>query len=126
MVVAALGFTSVNKTLISNQSGSFLTLIIPYRNEENRIQNLLFSLENQKDTSSISKIIFVDDHSTDSSRAQVNNWITKQDLNCESHFLDQYHGKKRAIDLGVQKTLELNISSLFGFVKPITSKRISI
>ena len=105
MVVAALGFTSVNKTLISNQSDSFLTLIIPYRNEENRIQNLLFSLENQKDTSSISKIIFVDDHSTDSSRAQVNNWITKQDLNCESHFLDQYHGKKRAIDLGVQNSL---------------------
>ena len=83
---------------------SSITLIIPYRNEEYRIHNLLTSLESQKDISAVSKIIFVDDHSTDSSRKKINNWISKQDVKCESLFLVEYLGKKRAIDLGVQNS----------------------
>tara|TARA_B110000285_G_C15138793_1_gene629218 strand:+ start:2372 stop:3466 length:1095 start_codon:yes stop_codon:yes gene_type:complete len=104
MLVAISGFTRTIKPSKSCGSDSFITLIIPYRNEENRIQNLLISLESQKDISSVSKIIFVDDHSTDSSRKYINNWISKQSLSCESLFLNQNYGKKRAIDLGVQKS----------------------
>ena len=104
MFISIIGFLRTNKPSKSEESDAFITLIIPYRNEEYRIQNLLTSLEIQKDISSVSKIIFVDDHSTDSARKHINNWISKQDLNCESLFLDKYHGKKRAIDLGVQNS----------------------
>ena len=104
MVISIIGFLRTNKPSKSEESDSFITLIISYRNEEYRIQNLLTSLEIQKDISSVCKIIFVDDHSTDSTRKYINNWISKQDLNCESLFLDKYHGKKRAIDLGVQNS----------------------
>ena len=104
MFMSIIGFLRTTKPLKSDESDAFITLIIPYRNEEYRIQNLLTSLEIQKDISSVSKIIFVDDHSTDSTRKNINNWISKQDLNCESLFLDKYHGKKRAIDLGVQNS----------------------
>ena len=65
---------------------SFITLIIPYRNEEYRIHNLLTSLESQKDISAVSKIIFVDDHSTDLTREKINNWISKQEIKCEYFF----------------------------------------
>lgn len=104
MLVAISGFTKTIKSSKSYVLDSFITLIIPYRNEENRIQNLLISLESQKDISPVSKIIFVDDHSTDSSRKHINNWISKQPLKCKSLFLNQNHGKKRAIDLGVQNS----------------------
>ena len=102
--ISIIGFLRTNKLSKSEELDALLTLIIPYRNEEYRIQNLLTSLESQKDISPVSKIIFVDDHSTDLTRKHINNWILKQDLNCESLFLDKYHGKKRAIDLGVQNS----------------------
>ena len=104
MFISIIGFLRKNKLSKSEESVPFITLIIPYRNEEYRIQNLLTSLESQKDISSVSKIIFVDDHSTDSTRKNINNWSSKQDFNCESLFLDKHHGKKRAIDLGVQNS----------------------
>ena len=89
--ISIIGFLRTNKPLKSEESDAFITLIIPYINEEYRIQNLLTSLESQKDISSVSKIIFVDDHSIDSTRKNINNWISKQDFNCESLFLDKFH-----------------------------------
>ena len=102
--ISIIGFLKTDKSSGIIELNSFITLIIPYRNEEYRIHNLLTSLESQKDISTVSKIIFVDDHSTDLTREKINNWISKQDIKCESLFLDEYHGKKRAIDLGVQKS----------------------
>ena len=102
--ISIIGFLKTDKSSEIVELNSFITLIIPYRNEEYRIHNLLTSLESQKDISAVSKIIFVDDHSTDLTREKINNWISKQDIKCESLFLDKYHGKKRAIDLGVQKS----------------------
>ena len=102
--ISIIGFLKTDKSSEIIELNSFITLIIPYRNEEYRIHNLLTSLESQKDISAVSKIIFVDDHSTDLTREKINNWISKQDVKCESLFLDEYHGKKRAIDLGVQKS----------------------
>jgi hypothetical protein len=102
--ISIIGFLKTNKSSEIIELDSSITLIIPYRNEEYRIHNLLTSLESQKDISAVSKIIFVDDHSTDSSRKKINNWISKQDVKCESLFLVEYLGKKRAIDLGVQNS----------------------
>ncbi len=59
MFISIIGFLRTTKALKSEDSDAFITLIIPYRNEEYRIQKLLTSLEIQKDISSVSKIIFV-------------------------------------------------------------------
>ena len=58
MFISIIGFLRTTKPLKSDESDAFITLIIPYRNEEYRIQNLLSSLESQKDISAVSKIIF--------------------------------------------------------------------
>ena len=58
MFISIIGFLRITKHLNSEESDAFITLIIPYRNEEYRIQNLLTSLEIQKDISAVSKIIF--------------------------------------------------------------------
>ena len=80
-----------------------LSLIIPIRNEENRVFKLLKSIDNQTDLSLISKIIFVDDHSTDES----NDFIKmdfKKTFNCELKKLQSYFIKKRAIDLAIHSS----------------------
>ena len=102
------GFVKKNdprdKDFLKVNKSAFLTLIVPYRNEERRIQELLSSLEKQNDISCISKIIFINDHSSDSSKEIIDNWLFKQAYASKSLSLDEFSGKKRAIDLGLKYT----------------------
>ena len=49
--ISIIGFLKTDKSSGIIELNSFITLIIPYRNEEYRIHNLLTSLESQKDIS---------------------------------------------------------------------------
>jgi cellulose synthase/poly-beta-1,6-N-acetylglucosamine synthase-like glycosyltransferase len=78
-----------------------LTLVIPYRNEINRIFPLLDSLKNQVKLPHT--IIFVDDHSDDKTADFID--LSLRNLSCEVHFLslpNLLKGKKQAILLGVK------------------------
>ena len=63
IISSIFGFVKINgprdKDFLEVNKSAFLTLIVPYRNEEKRIQELLSSLEKQNDISCISKIIFI-------------------------------------------------------------------
>ena len=74
-----------------------ITVIIPFRNEENRIAPLVESLRKSKDFPF--EIIFVDDHSEDETQL-----LLKQDLNESITLisLENEVGKKRAIEKGVK------------------------
>ena len=93
---------SINYVNLSKEK--LLTLIIPFRNEESRINNLLISIENQESLNCIKKFIFVDDHSSDSSVELVRNWNLKNNLNCQILSLKNDFGKKKSIDFGVKNS----------------------
>ena len=108
ILIALFGFSLINLQITLNHPSKnldpSLSLIIPFRNEENRVFKLLKSIDNQTDLSLISKIIFVDDHSTDESSDFIKKWISKKPFNCELKKLQSYFGKKRAIDLAIHSS----------------------
>ena len=96
ILTSIFGFLKKNdsrdKDFLKVYKSAFLTLIVPYRNEERRIQELLSSLEKQNDISCISKIIFINDHSSDSSKEIIDNWLFKQAYASKSLSLDEFSG----------------------------------
>ena len=82
----------------------FLTIIIPFRNEENRINNLLSSIENQENLNVINQFIFVDDHSSDCTVEIIKNWTLNKNFKCQILSLKSDFGKKKAIDYGVKSS----------------------
>ena len=82
----------------------FLTIIIPFRNEENRINNLLSSIENQENLDCIEQFIFVDDHSSDCAVEIIRNWTLNKKFKCQILSLKSNFGKKRAIDFGIKSS----------------------
>ncbi|MAE14423.1 MAG: hypothetical protein CL821_02390 [Crocinitomicaceae bacterium] len=82
----------------------FLTIIIPFRNEENRINNLLSSIEKQENLNVINQFIFVDDHSSDCTVEIIKNWTLNKNFKCQILSLKSDFGKKKAIDFGVKSS----------------------
>jgi len=55
--------------------GSDFSIVIAFRNEEERIDNLLFSLENSDlEQVNLNEVIFVDDHSSDGTVEKIKRW----------------------------------------------------
>lgn len=75
-----------------------ISIIVPFHNEELRIQKLLKSLNNQSVFSERLELIFVDDHSTDKSIDVIN-----QHLKIPYRIIasESGKGKKQAIHMGV-------------------------
>ena len=86
------------------------TVLIPLRNEENRIRNLIqsFNESSLRDNQSI-EIIFIDDHSSD-----LTTQIIQQELSLPHRILklDKRKGKKWAIDMGVESSANNKILTL--------------
>ncbi len=89
-----------NHIPISGISLEDLTVIIPFRNEEERLGPLLDSLKTQ--TKYPSKILFVNDHSEDDSCSIIKQSSIPQ---LEIYNLPEtLQGKKSAIDFGIKKS----------------------
>ena len=81
-----------------------VTVIIPFRNEEDRIPNLVGDLLRQSYSDDQFEVIFVNDHSQDGSKALLNSLISTK-----SHFIcldmpQERSGKKEALYFAVQHT----------------------
>ncbi len=75
-----------------------LTVVIPFRNEENRLKGLLSSIQNSE--SHPISYIFVDDHSLDQSQSLIHKYL--QGLKFEIVKLPKgTFGKKRALEKGI-------------------------
>lgn len=105
-LILGIGFSLQQKKEKSYRIGkhincSDITLIVPFRNEEKRIEGLIQSLLAAKKTPS--KVIFIDDHSTDS---------TVQVINAKLHPIpfqiidlpNDIEGKKQAIRFGINQS----------------------
>lgn len=79
-----------------------LTIVVPFRNEENNLSHLLKSINNIK-TSLNLNYVFVNDHSEDNGPEIIKKWIKEKE---ESAILInlpiEYKGKKEALNYAIQ------------------------
>ena len=81
-----------------------ITVVIPFRNEEGNLENIVNDLVNQSYSSAFYEVIFVDDHSTDRSNEMV---APKIAIRANFRLISLpigVNGKKKAITLGVEKS----------------------
>ncbi|HKZ66530.1 MAG TPA: glycosyltransferase [Chitinophagaceae bacterium] len=91
---------SIPDFIPSNQTPStFISIIIPARNEEENIGDLLKALQGQTYPRHLFEIIVVDDHSTDKTTAIVTHYSGVKLLQLKSDVINSY--KKKAIETGI-------------------------
>ena len=98
----AMGKTIPVAPLHSKQT---LTVIIPFRNEENNLVQIIEDLSHQKPEVRNFEVLFIDDHSTDRSTAIVNEAIRRFSQFKLMSLPKGIEGKKQAIALGVEKSM---------------------
>jgi poly-beta-1,6-N-acetyl-D-glucosamine synthase len=113
----------------NSSNDKLLTIIVPFRNEEIRINTLLSSFENQYNYKCIDQIIFVDDHSSDKSFEIIKNWTFNKNFNFKILSLSSDFGKKKAIDLGINNsnseyimTIDADVSFNYLFFSELKDK----
>ena len=90
----------INEISLSKKSSSLISILVPFRNESNALPRLIESL-NQLDINNISvEVIFINDHSSDSSC----DLLSLCKLPFSVYHLDEKKGKKSAIELGWVKS----------------------
>ena len=82
------------------QSQIKISVIIPARNEEKNIGNLLVALQNQTYSSSLFETIVVDDHSSDATAAIVQQFNFAKCIQLKDENINSY--KKKAIEKGIE------------------------
>lgn len=90
-----------NKGVFVNHSDTFISVVIPFRNEEKNLDVLLTGIKSISEKSNNFEVIFVDDHSDDSSRAIIQKYMDANG-NVSLYCNDEHnHGKKKAIHKGI-------------------------
>lgn len=74
------GIRIVKNDLDDNKNEEFISIIVPFRNEENNLLKNLVSLESQSIPKSHYEIIYVDDNSDDNSYELLRNSITSKNV----------------------------------------------
>lgn len=77
-----------------------ISVIVPFRNEEENISRLLTSLENQTYPPDKYEVILVNDHSDDGTVEKIHSYQSNLDVRLV-HLSESETGKKKAITLGV-------------------------
>ena len=112
IALACIGFIKGTKSQ-NAKIGLDFSIVIAFRNEEERIDHLLFSLEKSDlEKVNLDEVIFVNDHSTDSTVDKINNWNNHNKFKVRIESLNHHFGKKRAIHLGIEKALSTYVLTL--------------
>lgn len=85
---------------IPREPETTFSVIVPFRNEEHRISNLIESINLLNYPTHLFEIVFVDDHSNDNTSLLIKKNLTKSFKIIET--LPTTHGKKAAIKWGAQ------------------------
>ncbi len=86
-----------------NKEPVFISVIIPARNEEENIERLLISLNNQSYLKQNFEIILIDDHSTDNTANIISRFVNDRIhlIQLKEDELNSY--KKKALEKGIEK-----------------------
>lgn len=100
-----IGLTKLGYYKTQSQIDEYISIIIPFRNESNKILQNLKSIETQNYPTDKFEVIYINDFSTDDSLEKLKNGITKENVfvhsMAESKF-EKAH-KKQAIEFGITK-----------------------
>jgi cellulose synthase/poly-beta-1,6-N-acetylglucosamine synthase-like glycosyltransferase len=88
-----------------NEATSFISVIVPARNEASAIAQLLSSLQNQSYPKNCFEIIVVDDFSTDETAAIVKGFDLQNLKLIEPNVDSNISSKKKAIEAGIQQAI---------------------
>jgi glycosyltransferase involved in cell wall biosynthesis len=83
------------------ETNTKFSILIPFRNEENNLPNILSDLEAQRYPSSSFELILIDDESTDNSNLIVEKLIANNTIRCS--IINSKGGKKKAVQAGLNK-----------------------
>lgn len=102
-----IGWASIQqKKHIENYQNTFVSIIVPARNEEDNISNLIHSIQNQTYPKSCFELIIIDDCSTDKTAEIVKKYSDSNiKLIALSDYLDEKNinaYKKKAIEIGIK------------------------
>ena len=100
------GLKIVKNDLDSNSLNEFVSVIIPFRNEENILQRNLASVESQSFPKDRYEIIYVDDNSDDNSVKVIEDNISSNNvriIKSENNFNDRAH-KKLALKMAIENS----------------------
>ncbi len=104
MVWVIVGFNKIkgkNSIVGKEDKPSKISVIIPFRNEEDNIFKCLASLHQQNFDRSSYEVILVNDHSTDKSVQIVESFIASTDINIRLTALTDTETKKAALKHGI-------------------------
>ena len=104
-----IGWISIQqKKYTENHQNTFVSIIVPARNEEANISNLIHSIQNQTYPKSCFELIIIDDCSTDRTAEIVNKYVDSNiKLIALSDYLDDKNinaYKKKAIEIGIKSS----------------------
>ena len=95
------------------KAGSDFSIVIAFRNEEERIDDLLISLEKSDlEQVNLDEVIFVNDHSLDRSVEKIKKWSNHNKFKVRIAHLNHDFGKKKAIHLGINQVLSTYVLTL--------------
>ncbi len=101
-----IGITSLGYYNTQIQDNEFISIIIPFRNEEDKILDNLKSVENQNYPNDKYEVIYIDDFSDDDSFQKLRNNISAENISVysmQASNLEMAH-KKQAIEFGISKS----------------------
>ena len=104
MIWVIVGFHKIKgkqRVSISSEDPSKISVIIPFRNEEEHLLICLSSLKQQNFDTSSFEIILVNDHSTDKSVQIVKSFIKYTDISIRLTSLTNTTTKKEALKHGI-------------------------
>ena len=104
MVWVIVGFNKIkgkNRIVGKEDKSSKISVIIPFRNEEENLFKCLASLQKQNFDRSSYEVILVNDHSTDKSVQIVESFIASTDINIRLTALTNTETKKAALKHGI-------------------------
>ena len=104
MVWVIVGFNKIkgkDRTVAKEYKPSKISVIIPFRDEEDNLFKCLASLQKQNFDRSSYEVILVNDHSTDKSVQIVESFIASTDINIRLTALTNTETKKAALKHGI-------------------------
>ena len=128
MMVGFCCSLSLNKIKKDGLNPNLISIIISVRNEYNRLDPLLKSLESQSISAENFELIFVDDHSSDNTIDKLKSWSLESNVNIKILSLEQSkNGKKNALQKGIESavgnyilTLDADVSFSSDFIFSIS------
>lgn len=100
-----IGITKLGYYKTQSQIDEYISIIIPFRNESDKILHNLKSVESQNYPIDKYEVIYINDFSTDDSLEKINNGITKENIFVHSMTESKFENahKKQAIEFGISK-----------------------